>query len=234
MIDIHTHILPFIDDGSPNLEESEKMLVCAKQIGITDIVFTPHYRDNCKTSKEQIEKSFEAVKDIVQKVGINVYLGQEIKYYKGFADKILSGEHLTLNQTKCVLVEFDSFIEEDVSEVAYSLSAKGLIPIIAHLERYPYCLDFSIVEEIKNCGGLIQINAGAVIGKMGKKIKKFVLKLIKFGLVDFIASDVHSFRLNDMQQAYLLVQKKFGVQVAEDLFVKHQKIMILSKKFAKN
>ena len=89
------------------------------------------------------------------------------------------------------------------------------------------------MEEIKNCGGLIQVNANAVTGKFGGKIKRFVLKLIKFGLVDFIASDVHSFRPNEMKKAYQIVEKKFGIERAEDLFKNHQKIMIFSGKYAK-
>lgn len=233
MIDIHTHVLPFVDDGSSTVEESKQMLLSAKEIGITDIVFTPHYRENCKKPIEKIVESFDLLKDYANEIGVKVYLGQEIKYGQDIKEKLINGELLTLNDTKCVLVEFDSFIEEDISEAVYSLAAKGFIPIVAHLERYPYCLDFSEVIEIKNCGGLIQINASAVIGKMGGKIKRFVAKLIKFGLVDFIASDVHSFRPNDMLQARLLIQKKFGEQVAQNLFEKHQQIMILSKKFAK-
>ena len=233
MIGIHSHILPFVDDGSPSLEESKQMLLSAKNDGITDVVFTPHFRDVYKSYASDIIPIFNRLKEYAEEIGIKVYLGQEIKYSKEIASLLKEDKLLTLNNTRCVLLEFDYFQEEDVSEAAYSFTAKGYIPIIAHLERYQYCLDFSIVEEIKNCGGLIQINAGAITGKMGGKIKKFVLKLIKFGLVDFIASDVHSFRPNEMKQAYLTVQKKFGTQVCEELFVKHQKIMILSGKYDK-
>ncbi len=230
MVDIHTHILPFLDDGSNDLEVSKKMLLEAQNCGITDIIFTPHFREKCTPDKDSIVNAYQKIKPFAEQIGLKVYLGQEIKYTEFAKNKFLNGELLSLNGTKCVLLEFNTDYEEDISEVAYSFSAKGYIPIIAHIERYPYCLDYSIIEEIKNCGGLIQVNAGSVVGKLGKKIKKFVLNLVKFGLVDFIASDVHSFRVNEMLSAYKTVQKNFGIKVAEDLFKNHQKILILKEK----
>ena len=88
-----------------------------------------------------------------------------------------------------------------------------------------------VIEDIKNCGGMVQINASSVVGKLGGYIKKFVLKLIKFGLVDFVASDIHSFRENDMLKAYNLIKKKFKEQVANDLFINHQQQILFSGKF---
>lgn len=229
MVDIHTHILPFLDDGSSGLTASKQMLTEAKECNITHVVFTPHFRENCQPKREEILKSFEKIKPIAEQLGIKVYLGQEIKYNEYAKKKFLSGELLSLNNTKCVLLEFDMDNEEDISDIVYSFSTKGYIPIVAHIERYPYCLDYSIVEEIKNCGGLIQVNAGSITGKLGRKIKKFVLNLIKFNFVDFVASDVHSFRPNQMMLAYNLVKKNFGTQVAEDLFVNHQKKLIIKE-----
>ncbi len=229
MIDIHTHVLPHLDDGSYDSTLSKKMLLEAKGCGINHIVFTPHFRENCTPTKEEIYKAFEKIKPYADEIGVKVYLGQEIKYNECSKEKFLKGELLTLNNTKCVLLEFDMDNEEDISDVAYSFSAKGYIPIIAHVERYPYCLDFSKIEEIKNCGGLIQVNAGSVIGRLGRRIKKFVHNIIRFGFVDFVASDVHSFRPNEMLSAYNLVQKNFGKQVAEDLFYNHQNILIIKE-----
>jgi len=227
MIDIHAHVLPFVDDGSKSVEDSIDLLKEAKNCGVTDIVATPHFKNNFKASKSQILESFNTLMPHAKEIGINLYLGQELKHYSGDLANLLKQEHFTINNSNVVLLEFDSFQEEDISEVAYSFSKKGFVPVIAHVERYPYCLDGFTIEEIKSCGGLIQVNASSVVGKLGKKIKKFVFNLIKYGLVDFIASDIHSFRENDMKKAYDLVSKKFSKEVAEKLFINNQKEYIL-------
>ena len=231
MVDIHTHVLPLVDDGSASLEDSIKILQDAKKCGVTKIIATPHFRDSAKASLQQINNSYNLIKPHAEEMGIELYLGQEIKFYGSDLKHLVAKEHLTLNGTKLVLLEFDFFRDDDISEVAYSYSKKGFIPVIAHLERYPYCLDISVVEDIKSCGGLIQINASSVVGKLGKKIKKFVFNLIKYELVDFISSDVHSFRENDMQKAYLLIEKKFGQEVAQNLFKNNANYYIFSGKF---
>lgn len=231
MIDIHSHVLPFIDDGSNSIDESVNLLKNAKECGVTKIIATPHFKNNFKASIKEINDSYNAIKPFAEELGIGLYLGQEIKHYSGDINNVIEKKHLTLNNTKAVLVEFDMVREEDVSEVIYSYCKKGFIPIVAHVERYPYCLDFSVIEDIKNCGGMIQINASSVVGKLGGYIKKFVLKLIKFGLVDFVASDIHSFRENDMLKAYNLIKKKFKEQVANNLFINHQQQILFSGKF---
>ncbi len=233
MIDIHAHVLPFLDDGSNSVEDSINILKNAKECGVTHIVATPHFKNSYKASINQIQDAYSLLLPYAQNLGIQLYLGQEIKHYGSDLKKVVEGEHLTLNNTKAVLLEFDSFIEEDISEVVYSYVKKGFIPIVAHVERYPYCLDFSMLEDIKSLGGLIQVNASSLVGKIGGKVKKFIIKAIKFGLVDFVASDVHSFRENDMKLAYELVKKKFDKQVADDLFYNHQNQILFSGKYDK-
>lgn len=227
MFDIHTHILPCLDDGAQTVSDAVEMLNQAVSSGVTDVVFTPHYRGDFNADKQKIISVYNQIKPYADSIGLNTYIGQEITYDKSVKDKVLSGELLTLNGTNCLLLEFDYFIPEDIAEVCYSFNVKGYVPIVAHIERYNYCLDLSIIEEIKSCGGKIQVNSGAITGKMGGYIKKFVYKLIKLGLVDFVASDVHSFRPTDLKLAYETVQKKFGNQVTEELFINNAKNLII-------
>ena len=122
-----------------------------------------------------------------------------------------------MNNQKYLLLEFSYTNEIDISEIVFSCKLKGYVPIIAHIERYEY-VGIEEANDIVEAGGLIQVNASSVIGKHGGKIKKKVKKLIKNNLVSFIASDIHSNRKNYMQKAYKYITKKYGEELANNLF----------------
>lgn len=227
MIDIHTHILPFIDDGSPSDSISINMLEeCAKQ-GITDIILTPHYRNAFKLTPSETEKAFQKFnkKVLEQNLPINLYLGQEIFVEKDYKKVFKENKILTLNNTKFVLIEFDYFTDQDIVEVVYELKRKGFISIVAHIERY-VSADLEVALEVKNLGGYIQVNAESIVGETKRFYKKFIKKLFKNGLVDFVSSDIHYDRMNYMSQARRYVEKKFGKQTAEDVFINNAKMII--------
>lgn len=230
MIDIHCHILPDVDDGCVGEESLVMLEECVKN-GAEDIFCTPHYRPPFLLEKEDLSKKFsefcEKAKNVYPEV--NFYIGQEIKYSRETFKTLEEGKLLTLNSTKCVLLEFDFHEEEDISEICYSFSIKGYIPVVAHIERYWYIDTLDKVEDIKTSGGLIQVNSDSVVGLNGKGCKKFVYKLIKAGLVDFVASDYHYCRSNTLKQSYEKVNKKFGKETAEALFYENPKIMIYGK-----
>ena len=140
MTDIHTHALPFVDDGSASLEESLKMLGNLYAQGVTDVVVTPHYRSKYVATPDELKDAFKEFKIRVFEAGIpvNLYLGQEIYIGRGFKKFFAENKVLTLNGTKYILAEFDFNIETDVAEVVYELKAMGYIPIVAHFERYSY------------------------------------------------------------------------------------------------
>ena len=227
MIDIHSHILPAIDDGSSGLEQSLQMIKESVEQGVTDIFLTPHYRSSYKKEREDIEIAFEQFKKFVQEqnISINLYLGQEIYVEKGIKGLLKENKVLTLNGSKYVLVEFDYARECDISEIVYELKLLGYIPVVAHLERYSYA-DIYTAMDIKSSGGLIQVNAASIVNHGIKSKAKFAKNLIKNGLVDFIASDAHFNRENHMKQAYSIICKKYGEQLAQDLFNNNAKVII--------
>ena len=223
MIDIHTHILPDVDDGSPDLDTSIKLIKNEIDQGVTDVFVTPHYFKyrGYVSSAEKNEMIFNNLVNEVKrlKLDINLYLGMEIYYdikiLKMLDNKILN----TMNNSKYILVEFALDKErESIPEAINNLTAKGYIPIIAHPERYPYLTKLAEYEYIKRMGALVQINAISIIGDYGRKVKKFVLNLIENNLVDFVASDLHSFRNNQMKAAYNIICNKFSVEKANRLF----------------
>ena len=227
MVDIHTHILPNIDDGSQNIESSLEMVSQSIEQGVTDIVLTPHYRGEYKYDKQVAIDCFERFKLTVKEKGlkVNLYLGQEIFIESDYKKQFKNDKFLTIANSKYVLIEFDYSVYVDVSEIVYEIVRLGYKPIIAHVERYDY-LDMKDVVEIKELGGYVQINASSLIDmKIGKLYKRAKL-LLKYGLVDFVASDVHNVRKNNLKKASVYVEKKFGKYIKDKLFIKNAKEII--------
>lgn len=225
MIDIHSHILHSVDDGSYNLEQSLAMLKEEENQGVTDVVLTPHYRADYLPKSDDIRLKFTELKKSVSQNGINVrlHLGQEIYVFEGVVKALENGKVLSVNGGKFVLVEFSTKHFTDIPETVYMLIENGFIPIVAHIGRYFYA-DIETAREVKELGGLVQINASSICGSFIYKRK--ALALIKAGLVDFVASDVHHNRKNYMLKAYKKVAKKFGQETADKLFTENAKAVI--------
>ena len=227
MIDIHTHILPLVDDGSIDNGLSLTMLKECVNQGITDVILTPHYRKMYKLSPNVLVGEFEKFKKVVSDANtpINLYLGQEIFIDYNYKRLFETKKVLTMNDSKYVLIEFDYEIEVDMLDIIYELKMLGFIPIIAHYERY-LMSDVETAMEIKALGGLIQINAESIVGKTKRYYAGLIKKLFKNNLVDFVASDVHHNRVNHLLLAKQHVQKKFGKETANKVFVENAKMII--------
>lgn len=206
MIDIHTHILPGVDDGAKNLDISIALLKQEKANGVDTVYLTPHNNKNTKTGpelKEQFQSFLLQTKDI----GINLKLGSEIYYYHDMIKDLKEGKILTMDDTKYVLVEFSTRTETDIAEVVYEIVRSGYTPIIAHIERYPY-LTKGDYFDIKENGALIQVNASSFKSFGTRRKMKYFLKN---NLIDYVASDCHSVerRNVDFSHAVKYIKKKF-------------------------
>ncbi len=207
MKDIHTHIIPYVDDGSPNLETSINMIKHEIDIGVTEIICTPHHiysRYECTV--EVIKERFNLLKEEVEKLNlpIKLYLGQEICYThrEDILGMLKAGKLLTLNNTNRVLLEFSFTREpENVLDIIYNFSVNGYEVIIAHIERYEW-MTFDKAVALHQEGALIQVNSNSYLGLTSWKEKRFVKKLLRKGLVDFVASDTHSFRPSTLDKSY--------------------------------
>lgn len=209
MIDIHSHILYGIDDGSKTIEESIQILKRCEQEGIKKIVLTPHYMENTsynKNNKEKI-KLFNNLKEEINKQNINIdlYLGNEVYVNENILELIEKEEILTINNSKYLLIEFP-LLNENLNDIniIYNLKLSNIIPIVAHPERYEY-ITMEKIEQYINMGALIQINKDSLFGIYGKKAKKIVKHLLKNRLVHFIGSDIH--RINDVSNNLKLRKK---------------------------
>ncbi len=224
MIDIHTHLLPLVDDGSTSEEESFAILKRYEKKGVKAVVLTPHFKGKYKTTAKEIKILFENFCRRAKASGINLklFLGQEIHNYKDIVKDLVNGKFLTINGTKYVLFEAGRVGSNEFTEKVYRIVINGFVPIIAHVERYPSIKEKDIIE-VKNMGALIQVNAGSLFTRHNRKRKRFVNRLIRQSLVDLISSDAHTSRKNYFIKAYRRVRLKFGKGEAKRLFYDNPK-----------
>lgn len=196
MKDLHTHIVFGIDDGSRSLDESMNMLERLAYEGVTDIMLTPHYIENSKydCNNKVKKKLFKEIKSEALKRGINIniYLGNEVMVSNNLMN-LFNSEIATLNASRYLLIELPIDKEfDDLDLVINELINNGVVPIIAHPERYSYVKDnYKWVNDYLEMGVLFQGNYESLFGKYGNDAKKVLRKLLKHNMVHFLASDMH-------------------------------------------
>ena len=196
MIDIHSHILPGIDDGASDTGESIKLARKACELGLEAIVATPHYR-NDQPNPEKVKENLMQLKNLLVEEGLELELmpGEEITICHDLAKKARDGKVLGLNNSRYLLIEFPFNRIPRFSEgVFYDLKVLGYFPIIAHPARYNFVnKDIgSFYEMVSETGIYAQLDAASLTGRFGRDIKKTAIKLVENDLVHFIASDSHS------------------------------------------
>lgn len=228
MIDIHAHVLPFVDDGCQTIEQSVELVIELQKKGVTDIICTPHFSRRFTCTKEEILKNIDTLKKELdrQNVNVNLYYGRELYLKESLLDKIAPFSEYTLNGSEYSLIEFSFSEYIEIKEYVYELVRRGVKPIVAHFERYDY-LDLETAVEVKKLGGLISINALSLMPFNG--CRKLAMSLLNNGLVDFIASDAHFGRKTCVDKAYNLVKRKFGINASELLFNKNAELIIKEK-----
>ena len=197
MTDIHSHILFDVDDGSRTIEESIELLKQMREIGFNNVILTPHYiqgSEYCRANHEKKIK-FNEIKEELEKqnIKINIFLGNEIFINNEIYELIKNGNIHTLNNTRYILVElpFHHSIM-NLEDVIYELKIKGLIPIIAHPERYTYFQEnYKEVDRLKEEGFLFQANYASILGYYGKESQKLMKYMLKKQYIDFLGTDLH-------------------------------------------
>jgi protein-tyrosine phosphatase len=221
MMDIHSHILPGVDDGASSVAESVEMLVQAKKAGIGTIIATPHYNAEL-FQKGGIEEQYQLLKVEAEKHTIALLLGFEVKIQRYAAQMPKEYDRLTLGGSRYILLElpFENVPEYTV-DFLYEMQLKRYIPILAHPERCMKLINRpSLFSQIVESGCLLQVDAASIIGENGRKAKVFSKKILKKGYVSFIASDAHNAEGYSKLyiKAYSKVQKWIGETKASEVF----------------
>ena len=198
MIDLHSHVLPTVDDGSKSIEESIDVLKDLEQVGYTDIILTPHYITDSRydSSRDNNLERLEILKKEVKEnnININLYLGNEIfiddNIYELLKEDLIS----SLNDTDYLLIELPLSGEfSGYLEVFKYLIQKGYNVILAHPERYiSFQDDFNKIYELENIGVYFQSNIDSLVGKYGPKAEEMIIRLLKENKLSFLATDIHS------------------------------------------
>ena len=209
MIDFHNHILPNVDDGSTSLEMSIIMLRNAADQGITDVVNTVHFQ-HPKVSDKEI--SYQMIKKKIKnlqaellnyQIPINLHIGSEVFYYPNLVE-LLDEPLATIGNGKYMLIEFNpNYIPTEHREILFNLKMLGVTPIIAHPERYrDVHKNIDMVHKWIDAGCIIQVDAGSILGHLGKKAKKTSELILKKELCQILGSDAH----NDLNRNFVLYE----------------------------
>jgi len=195
-VDMHSHVLPGIDDGAKNPEESIALIRKMMELGIRKIIATPHIMaDYYRNTPETINGALALLKAELAKEKIDIEIEAAAEHYfdETFEDRVNNGELMIMGDNY-VLFEF-SFINQppNTIPVVQRLRDLGYKPILAHPERYPY-LEIDQLKTLHDWGLLFQINTISLTGYYGKETKKAAENLIDNQLVDFISSDMHHLR----------------------------------------
>ena len=224
-IDIHSHILPGIDDGAENFEMSMEMLRAAWNDGIREIILTPHNKpSHHNAGPEKISLLIKKLGNKAQEEGIAMafHMGNEMYYGSDVTQKLEEGRALTMAGSAYVLTEFGMGDgPEHIRYGLYEVLSHGYRPILAHVERYGRMLmKTEYVEDLVRMGCYIQVNAGSIMGNYGFGAKQFTRKLLSRGLVHFVATDAHDMgkRKPVLSECAGYVCRKYGEEYGERLF----------------
>ena len=234
MIDIHSHILPMVDDGASSIEMALTLLDEAYRDGTDAVILTPHnaYAYDFINPYDKIKDYFNDFKMIVRESGIpiKIHLGSEYLYTDkaSFEDSI--EDITTLNNTRYLLIEFFFDVEENVIlEAVDVIRSYNLIPVIAHPERFETIQSsYDVVSKVIEKGALLQLNKGSVLGRYGYKVKECAMYLLENHLITFVGSDAHHphHRSSLMYEAYDLIRHIYGKEYAKKIFYENPKTLL--------
>ena len=234
MIDIHSHILPNLDDGAKDLDASISMLREAEAQGIETVFATPHILTGLyEPSVKEIRNAAKSLKERIklEKININIVVGAEI----GITSEVKESEimNYTLNgNTKYILLELP-FVSYPLNcdEKIFHYCSLGFYPIIAHPERaFSIMKNPDKLKEWKRRGILIQINSKSILGRYGRIVRNIAIKMLKDGIVDFVASDAHNAKWGfDFEDAKPLLEKIVGKPKTKELLGQTARRLLLSE-----
>lgn len=236
MVDIHCHIAPNVDDGAKDMEEAIKMAKMAYQNGTKKIINTSHFYDTTQfvtgeKLKEQIEKLNKRLKE--EDIDIEIMTGNEA-YISPELPKLLDESKVfTLTGSKYLLMELPmQEIPIYTESIIYDLRLRGIIPIIAHPERYAEVIkNPKVVYDLIGQGVLMQVNGGSFRGRFGEDSRQTAEILLKHNMIHFVGSDGHSSRSRRpvLKEAFERVVDLVGEEYAGKLFYENPKSVIENK-----
>jgi len=218
MVDIHSHILPMVDDGAKSWEVAIEMVKMAERDGVTHMVATPHANFEYTYSRESHEV---LLGELQAKVGdgIQLILGCDFHFsFDNVEDAAKNPTRYAIGKSRYMLIELSDYsIPQQVPTMLFKLTSKGLTPILTHPERNAILQKSpERVRDWVEMGMLVQITAGAFVGKWGKGVQKLARWYVEHGMAHVLASDAHStnHRSPVLSEARRVVTKEYGHEFA--------------------
>lgn len=220
MIDLHSHILPGIDDGSQSVEESRALLALLREQGVETVVATPHFYANLDNPEDFLRRREEALArlDWAEEQLPRILLGAEVAYFDGMSHSA-DLPRLQLENTGLVLVEmpFTAWTQRMIREVCQLPLQTGLTPVLAHVGRYRRKDQLpKFKRQLLEQGVLFQCNAEALLSI---KDRRWTLSLLKKGNIHFLGSDTHNLttRPPQLAQAAAVITQRLGADALAQL-----------------
>jgi len=224
MIDIHHHLLPGLDDGSPDLETSLAMARMAASDGLTHVICTPHASSRYAFSTALVEEKLSTLRAALASESIPLTLATGCDFHLGYdniKDAIAHPRKYSLNSTDYLLIELPDYgLSTILEEIFYQLRLAGLTLILTHPERNPTLQrDHARLAAWLREGMLVQITTSSILGKMGETARKMSHTLLANRWVHFLATDAHNLttRPPHMAEARDLVAARYGASYANRL-----------------
>ncbi len=216
-VDMHSHVLPGIDDGAQTIEDSIAMLRAFQDMGFKKVITTPHIMvDYYKNTPEIILSGLEKVREAIIQHNLTIEMDAAAEYYADeYFDVCLEKNRILSMGGKYVLFEL-SYVNPpaDVFGIIARIKGAGYVPVLAHPERYPFYFNsFEKYKQFRDEGCLLQVSTISLVGYYGPKSKNIAERMVDEMMVDFLASDMHGLRhANAMRDALHqpYVQKVLG------------------------
>lgn len=233
IIDLHAHILPGVDDGARDFEESRAMLRAAYDQGMRRIIATPHYsrRRGSDGLAELTAKLCALAREIDP--DFEVLSGQETYYYEGLAEALKSGHALTLAGSRYVLVEFDPGVPyQKLYQGVRKLTMARFIPVLAHVERYACLRDGGNFKELARCDCRFQMNYDSLAGAFFDSNVRWCRKQVAEGKIHVLATDMHrmDYRKPDLSKPMAWLKKHVGERQLNALVWDHPQAIIKNER----
>lgn len=202
-VDMHSHLIPGIDDGSKSMEESLRLLERMQSYGLRKVITTPHIMSEYyRNTPELIQMGLEDLRKAAQNHGLSIQIDAAAEYYMDeiFLEKVKSGEKLLTFGDSNILVE-TGFINKPqmLLDILFQLEMAGYRPVLAHPERYQYLIaDKNLQQELMDRQLAFQVNLLSLTGFYSKQVKDFAEYLLDKGAISFLGTDCHNERYLDM------------------------------------
>lgn len=220
--DIHSHLIPGIDDGSQEMKDTIHYIQELNKLGYQKFITTPHVKAGIYPNTPQIiQQGLNEVQETLKLHNISITIEAAAEYLldEAFDNILQNKEILSFSEKRYVLIEM-SFIAPppNLSEIIFTLKTQGYMPIMAHPERYGYWWShLDKIAHLRDTGCILQLNLLSLTGYYGKEVKQVAVKLLEADLIDFVGTDLHHERhltslhqlAKDSKMMKLLQQKRF-------------------------